>query len=331
MPQLPDNQPDTESRWDEKDLMPPLKSADTSPVRHGSFHAARREAVPDAPRGTMSGSKAPDSPPAPSSEATETHVDGKQSGKTAGSAEGEASASARTPPVQRSRVENAALAREAVAVVTTVSMKLRQGQVPAARKDIEAFLEAHTDVAAAHEAHGDVAMAEGRLGMAASAYRKALDLEPGRPTAEMKLARVALRHDEGARRASMGVAYAGADASVLEGSAQGSKGKMWFAVLASLVLPGLGQIINGEYVKGGIVLVVWIAATFKLLSLPDIGSLNRHVSQDMAVATGHSTALPTIPSFGPLFWVLLAASFGLLVFSVADAAVRGTRGRGTPR
>lgn len=35
----------------------------------------------------------------------------------------------------------------------------------------------------------------------------------------------------------------------------------WISGIASLVIPGLGQLLNGKYLRGGILLIGWLVAS----------------------------------------------------------------------
>lgn len=98
---------------------------------------------------------------------------------------------------------------------------------------------------------GDLLVDKGSVDEALEVYRQALEHQPGRAALEEKVARAVLQQDN-ERRARM-------DAELLLSSpklaAQKKRG-VAAAVLLSALCPGVGQMVQGEYVKGGVMLVV---------------------------------------------------------------------------
>ena len=89
--------------------------------------------------------------------------------------------------------------------------------------------------------------------------------------------------------------------------------------LSALVLPGLGQLYKGEKVKGAIIIclvnIFVLAALF--LVLQGAGHL---IAGKAAGAADPGTLLATLKEKSPVARWLLAAFFGIWIFSVVDAA-----------
>ena len=141
--------------------------------------------------------------------------------------------------------------------LTAANIALRRGQLAEAQRAIQDALEYLPDDPAALEMQGDVCLARGDFDGAAAAYRTALDREPGRATAENKLARATLRRSEDQRRSTLGVAYASEDRALMRGGAEEDRGRQTRLAVLSGLLPGLGQLVGGEFVKGAILLIVY--------------------------------------------------------------------------
>jgi hypothetical protein len=115
-----------------------------------------------------------------------------------------------------------------------------------------------------HEFIGDALMDLTRGADALGSYRRARELNPHRVELEDKLGRAAIQ------RAARDDALAFSTA-VLEGRVRPEpKRNPGYAAIFSIALPGLGQIYNGQFGKGLIVVVVFllfsILSTYSMLS-----------------------------------------------------------------
>jgi hypothetical protein len=180
-----------------------------------------------------------------------------------------------------------------------IRLQLRRGQTAEAEAGARALLAERPGDAPAHEMLGDVLAARGDDEGAGAAYRQALAHEPGRASAEGKFATLTLARAERQRRQTLGVSYAAADTALVrrEGGGRGA----WVPVVGSLLCPGLGQIAQGQYVKGAVLLGVLV------LGLGLLAALEHG-------ASGRSF-------FGPAFWVVAALLAADWVYAVADAAL----------
>ncbi|BDI33242.1 hypothetical protein CCAX7_52930 [Capsulimonas corticalis] len=211
-------------------------------------------------------------------------------------------------PDTGSAVEPAApLSRVAIEQkLTAAGVNLRRGRADEARRDVDEVLAAQPRYAPAHEILGDVEAHLGRYAEACAAYRAALKLEPGRPTAELKLGRTALRATE-----AMGGFQT---LSETRGAPRAGKGVAGFA---SAVLPGLGQIMRGAYVKGAVMLGVYCLSNFLILCLPETKDMLRDVSG--LLAPNHSSGGGA--QIGGLFWFLSFVSTIDWLYAVIDVAL----------
>ena len=172
-----------------------------------------------------------------------------------------------------------------------------------------------------HELVGDLLMEKGDAEAAMASYRRAREIVVDRPLLEDKIARAALTQaaDQAVARRTQ---------ALLDGTARADapKRKPSHAALFSFVIPGLGQIYNGEVLKGLILLVAYVA----LFSVAMLSAL-RGLSQMPRATTGpvYSPSLDVSAMLGALFdgvgliWMLLLT--GLWVYAIADAALRASR------
>jgi tetratricopeptide (TPR) repeat protein len=145
-----------------------------------------------------------------------------------------------------------------------------------------------------HEFIGDLLMDIGRGSEALNSFRRARELNPSRVELEDKVGRAAIQR--GAVMDSMAHMQA-----VLEGRApQEPRRNVGYAAVASLLCPGLGQIYNGELVKGAVLIVAFVLGLFGLFNSPAI--------KQAAV---------------PVPWVVALAI--IYVFAIGDAAVRASK------
>jgi tetratricopeptide (TPR) repeat protein len=169
----------------------------------------------------------------------------------------------------------------------------------------------------AHELMGDLLLDLKRGEEAMERFRRARELRPGRTTLEDKIARAALQ--KAARFRSLEYMQA-----VLEGREKPeAKRNPGLAALLSLVIPGFGQLYNGDVVKG---LAVASAYIF-LLAIAILAVLAKLASAPPAAGGtiyGRQMDMGTITSalFSGSTLVATIALFCLWIYSVADAALR---------
>jgi TM2 domain-containing membrane protein YozV len=172
--------------------------------------------------------------------------------------------------------------------------------------------------AEAHELRGDLLLDVKRGDDAMASYRRAMELHPDRPTLEEKVARAALLR--AARQQTLEMSQA-----ILEGRAKpaGPKKSPAYAALLSVIAPGLGQLYNGEVMKGFAMLIgfVFVFALLVLAVLREIAAnpLNVQAMYGRPMDTG-SVASAVLGN--TLLIVVLSL---LYIYSVADAAISASR------
>ena len=184
---------------------------------------------------------------------------------------------------------------EAARRLTAAQIELRRGRTPEAEAAVRALLADRPADAAAWELLGDLEAGRGQWDAALEAYKTAQAHAPG-GTAEAKLGTLVLRRAERQRQETLGVAYAAADTHLVRRTG-GERSGAW-VILGSAVCPGLGQLVQGQTVKGGILVGIFLCGV-ALLTLVH--------------GTGHGY-------FTPAFWIvslLLAADW---LYAVADAS-----------
>ena len=165
-------------------------------------------------------------------------------------------------------------------------------------------------------------MEKGEAEAAMASYRRAREIVVDRPLLEDKIARAALSQatDQAAARRTQ---------ALLDGTARpdAPKRNPSYAALFSFVVPGLGQVYNGEILKGFILLVSYVA----LFSVAMLSAL-QGLSLMRRAATGpvYGPSFDVSAILGALFdgvgliWMLLL--IGLWAYAIADAALRASRG-----
>lgn len=149
---------------------------------------------------------------------------------------------------------------------------------------------------------GDLLHDKGSVEEALALYRKALEQQPAKASLEEKIARAVLQKDQDERDRVAAQLFLDSPGNVKE-----RKRNATMALLLSLVCPGAGQIFNGQYVKGGILLVVGLISLF--FGAPDM------MKMFVVFAAGRSPAPPNgmLASLGVL-------GFLVWLYSLLDAA-----------
>lgn len=138
----------------------------------------------------------------------------------------------------------------------------RRGQLANAELLCRRALELAPEDVTAQEMMGDLLAEKDELDEALELYRKAFEKQPQRAVLEEKIARLVLQKDEEEReRIAMQFMLENPRAKAER------KRHATIALLLSLICPGLGQLIAGQYVKGTIVLVLGLAAM--LFGMPE--------------------------------------------------------------
>ncbi len=198
-----------------------------------------------------------------------------------------------SPPKRDYAAEEAAVREQAA-----ISLLVRRGSFAEAEAAAQAILATRPGDAFAQETLGDVLAGRGDVTGAKAAYKAALALEPGRASAESKFALLTLEGEETRRRATLGVGYAAEDTHLVR---SGAGRGLWAGIAGSAICPGLGQIVQGQVVKGVILVAIYIAGLGMLALLP------------------RGTAGQSY--FGPGFWIISALMTADWIYAVADIAL----------
>jgi tetratricopeptide (TPR) repeat protein len=201
-----------------------------------------------------------------------------------------------------------------------------RGQLSEARGTVDTVLGlseglSDRELAPIHELRGDLLQAEGKWEEAQAAFEKAHTLDTERVGAEKKFAEATLR---------IGEAKAIASGSMLGLTGDGFGGprrqhgtKPGIAVIASLFVPGFGQLVNGELVKAGICLGVFLLTLVALRLSPD--SVVLFAKINALVAPNGPAAARALDPLSPLMIALLILLAANWVYSLFDAAAGASK------
>jgi TM2 domain-containing membrane protein YozV len=172
----------------------------------------------------------------------------------------------------------------------------------------------------AHELAGDLLLELGRGDYALDSYRRARELNPSRTSLEDKIARAALARAARLQTTTMSEA-------LLSGRIRPAPArKPGFAALMSMIAPGLGQLYNGEVIKGFVLLALSIVC-FGLTGTSLRGQIVVGPASPQGSLYGSRIDLGAIGSalFSGItaLWVILL--FIVWVYSIADAAIVASR------
>jgi len=167
---------------------------------------------------------------------------------------------------------------------------------------------------------GDALHGQGKIAEARDCFHKSAELQPGRASTEIKYARAVLELADSERQLR----------TVMEdlehpGTGYRQKRRVAGSALLSIIFPGLGQLMSGEYVKGGIVLGTFLISLLGIALLPDTREFARQIFGIFGMSSvGADTT--TRSGIGPLFILLLLAAVSCYVYSIMDAFVEAAKG-----
>jgi tetratricopeptide (TPR) repeat protein len=173
----------------------------------------------------------------------------------------------------------------------------------------------------AHELIGDLLLDLDRAHHALESYRRAREIARHRPTLEEKIGRAAIARAAKMRSAELSQALLRDKARLAS-----PPRKPAYAALFSFFVPGLGQVYNGELLKGFVLVVAYLV----LFALGGI-TFRSHVAARPPSPMGslYAPQVDVAAFFSALFSGPSAIWFGLLVvvwiYSIADAAIRAGR------
>ena len=70
-----------------------------------------------------------------------------------------------------------------------------------------------------------------------------------------------------------------------------------------MLLPGLGQIVNGQYLVGGGLVLASIVGVYMMCTGVDVHGVESALHQDMAAMADSTREIPPAPQVGFGFWV----------------------------
>jgi hypothetical protein len=219
---------------------------------------------------------------------------------------------------------------DAERLLTRANIQLRRGLTAEAEAAVHSLLGKRPKDAGAWELLADIRLSRGDLPGAQQALKTSLEAQPGRATAEMKLGRAALQASERERMQTMGMAYAASDASLVRFGGGSGRGGQW-AALGSALIPGLGQGVNGEVVKGIVVASVYFLSLLLLALLPDTQNLLHSVAGVAAGGHGRrggSAAGGGVSAVSVLLFLVMTAAW---VYGIVDAARASRRAAAPPK
>ncbi|HEY3396039.1 MAG TPA: hypothetical protein VGM19_00120 [Armatimonadota bacterium] len=185
-----------------------------------------------------------------------------------------------------------------------VARDLHFARLAAAAAGVEQLLLRAPESTTAHELHGDVLLAQGDRKAAREAYHHSVELEPANADAERKYAELslALHQNEFDREALL--------AGDLERFRGAPHKEPAAAAFRSLLIPGLGQLYNGDFELG-----ITLAIAFLVLLLPTIIYYVSPLVESMMQPLTHKAAAGP----GPLGWLSLLLLLGLYAYSAVQA------------
>jgi len=206
-----------------------------------------------------------------------------------------------------------------------------QGNYRAAVAKCEEAIELAPRSADGHEALGDVHCGAAHFKAAMSAYRQALKLDPSRGAVEEKLGRASIGQFTFQRQTEYG-------RGLLDG--KGSKKDIRKAAnnatAVSILCPGLGQVLNGHYVKAAIGVCAHLLFVFLLISIVG-GAIGEALDAETAVVNldgrpvgvvkGVGNAMNVLKAQGRAWQVyaLIILDLGLWGWSIVDAGIAATK------
>ncbi len=173
----------------------------------------------------------------------------------------------------------------------------------------------------AHELVGDLHLELGKGTWALESYRRARQLNPSRGVLEEKIGKAAIAQAARQQTARMSEA-------LLEGMARtpSTPRRPVMAALFSLVVPGLGQLYNGQVLKAFIMALLFVVL-FGLTTMVILGQIRAAPTSPQGVL--YTPSINVVAVLSGVFsginavWVLLL--MGLYIYAVADAGLTAGR------
>ncbi len=208
-------------------------------------------------------------------------------------------------------------------LLTLVNVQRVRGQLPEAVKSLDealALSEGRSDreLAPIHELRGDLLKSQNQWEAAQTAYEKSFALDSERAGAEKKFAETTLRIAE-AKAIASGSMLGLSGEGFAESLAHRPPSKPGVALIASFFVPGFGQLVNGQLVKAGICLGVFLLTMLALRLSPDSAVLFAKMRAVVAPTDARAQSLAH-EALSPLLIGLLFLLAVTWVYSLVDAA-----------
>lgn len=205
---------------------------------------------------------------------------------------------------------------KAKVLLAQASVALDAGQLEFAETLCEQALELAPTVSQVHEVAGDILLRRGNAQQAVEKFRYSLELDPSNARAEEKLGIASIALDETWRRRRKRQEYLKAPQRVKKVERQ-----PLIATCCSAVVPGAGQLYNGDVAKGVVALFLFLLA---------LGCFFNSIA---GLFAGGGQRLPTLAelserinrwSVGYALWILLngLVCLGIWTFSLIEAPLR---------
>ena len=192
-----------------------------------------------------------------------------------------------------------------------------KGDILAGEDACRHVLEIDPEDIRAREMLADFLHARGKLDDALAEYRDLLQMDSSLAAVERKYAKVALEIGERDR-----LRHSVEDMLANPEKKAEAKRHAGIAIILSFVAPGVGQIYNGELVKGGIILGAYLLSLLVIAISPGTGAFIRQSLYIIMVGSPDPNN-PMAAVVYPSPWLLLFVGVGLFAFiySVVDAPV----------
>jgi hypothetical protein len=181
-----------------------------------------------------------------------------------------------------------------------------------------------TAVAQVQEQRGDLLAMEERWKEAQVCYAEAKKADPGRAVVEKKYAEMAVRLADEAAMARLGEVMLRGDSlgEVLADPVMGKR-NAFLAMLLSALVPGTGQMVSGQFIKGGIVMAVWALCVLIVMFSPDRDA----VFGQLAAIFNPAGAEKLPKNVGTMAWMGLVGIFVTWIYAVFEAPVSASKTR----
>jgi hypothetical protein len=237
-----------------------------------------------------------------------------------------------TPPAPTIEIpaDPVARERERDRLLTLANVQRMRGQVSEARQTLQnavALAEGMPPqtLAPTYELLGDMLSTEGRIEEAMEAYQNATSADPKRASAEKKFAQMtlALAEANGTLNISeamlRGESIADLMASGALGRQQGKK-NAGVAMMLSILMPGFGQMYNGQIVKGVILMGLFLGLLLIITLAPGGSAFLRQFAAFVALNPGKAAAAPAwLPVVG-------VAVVVVWLYGIVDAPFMAAKG-----